>query len=123
VRPFVLDGDGSRHPAGRRRSRANESNNTVDGVAEISYGYLNTCVEIAGQAVGPWWIADSAHAVDRIRSTLRVFRVVQLPSKYPAHHQGKSALQKKVVAVNDLGVGLPASDDKPMRSGGPWLAK
>jgi hypothetical protein len=60
--------------------------------------------------------------------TLRVFRVVQLPSKYPAHHQGESALQKKVlqkkvVAVNDLGVGLPASDDKPMRSGGPWLAK
>jgi hypothetical protein len=53
---------------------------------------------------------------------------VQLPSKYPAHHQGKSALQKKVlqkkvVAVNDLGVGLPASDGKPMRSGGPWLAK
>jgi hypothetical protein len=53
---------------------------------------------------------------------------VQLPSKYPAHHQGESALQKKVlqkkvVAVNDLGVGLPASDDKPMRSGGPWLAK
>jgi hypothetical protein len=32
-------------------------------------------------------------------------------------------LQKKVVAVNDLGVGLPASDGKPMRSGGPWLAK
>jgi hypothetical protein len=25
--------------------------------------------------------------------------------------------------VNDLGVGLPASDDKPMRSGGAWLAK
>jgi hypothetical protein len=48
---------------------------------------------------------------------------VQLPSKYPAHHQGESALQKKVVAVNDLGVGLPASDDKPMRSGGAWLAK
>ena len=73
-------------------------------------------------------IADSAQAVDRIRSILRVFRVVQLPSKYPAHHQGESALQKKVlqkkvVAVNDLGVGLPASDDKPMRSGGPWLAK
>ena len=50
-----------------------------------------------------------------------------MPSKYPAHHQSESALQKvlqkKVVAVNDLGVGLPASDDKPMRSGGPWLAK
>jgi hypothetical protein len=47
---------------------------------------------------------------------------------YPAHHRGKSALQKKVlqkkvVAVNDLGVGLPASADKPMRSGGAWLAK
>jgi hypothetical protein len=47
---------------------------------------------------------------------------------YPAHHQGKSALQnqvlqKKVVALDDLGVGLPASDDKPMRSGRAWLAK
>ena len=85
-------------------------------------------VEKAGQAIGPKWIADAAQAVDRIRSTLRVFRVVQLSSMYPAHHHGKSALQKKVlqkkvVAVNDLGVSLPASDDKPMRSGGPWLAK
>jgi hypothetical protein len=35
----------------------------------------------------------------------------------------KKVLQKKVVAVSDLRVGLPASDDKPMRSGGPWLAK
>jgi hypothetical protein len=47
---------------------------------------------------------------------------------YPAHHRGKSALQKKVVqkkvvALHDLGVGLPASDDQPMRSGGAWLAK
>ena len=51
-----------------------------------------------------------------------------MPSKYPAHPQSESALQKKVlqkkvVAVNDLGVGLPASDDNPMRSGAPWLAK
>jgi hypothetical protein len=34
---FVLDGDGPLHPAGRRRLRANGSNNAVDEVAEISY--------------------------------------------------------------------------------------
>ena len=34
-------------------------------------------------------------------------------------------MQKKVVAVNDLGLGLclARSDYKPMRLGCPWLAK
>jgi hypothetical protein len=90
--------DGSRHPAGRHRLRANEANNAVDEAAETSYVDINTYVEITGQASGSSWFAGSAHAVDGIRSALRVFRVVQSPSKYPAHGQGEFALQKKVVA-------------------------
>ena len=77
---------------------AHEANNAVDEAAETSYGDINTYVEITGQASGSSWFAGSAHAVDGIRSALRVFRVVQSPSKYPAHGQGEFALQKKVVA-------------------------